>query len=250
MNLNYFAGSTYASIARFLKSRSLFPLSRKLPFGSDWLYDVQRFSGTREAGYIVDAGANVGQTAKLIIQYFPRASVYCFEPVSSTCSQLTENMRKSRNVECIAKALGERPAKQTIQLHHFSEINTLVKNDVRTHDLTGETEEIDIVTLDGFCATRKIPHLDVLKLDVQGWELNVLLGCSELIRAKKIRFVYSEVAFNSSESDMQHFSELDTFMESSGFMLSGFYEPFRFGDRREFLGFCNALYVNASFVGS
>jgi len=49
---------------------------------------------------------------------------------------------------------------------------------------------------------------------------------------------------------MQHVSELDAFMEKNGFRLSGFYEPYRSGDRREFLGLCNVLYMNASFVGS
>lgn len=226
----------------------MFPLTRKLPYGSDWLFDVQRFAGTREAGYIIDAGANIGQTAKIISLYFPNASVYCFEPVTSTWKQLAHNLRKSPNVECIPMALGERAAKQIIRLHQFSEINTLVEDDVRIHDLTGEFEEVDILTLDGFCSARNIPHLNILKMDVQGWELKVLRGSSELIKTNRIRFVYSEVGFNASEADLQHFSELNEFMEGNGFKLSGFYEPFRFGGHREYLGFCNVLYVNPSFA--
>ena len=248
MNLNYLIGSSFAAAARFLRSRTLFPLTTKLPYGSDWLFDVQRFSGTKKAGYIVDAGANIGQTAKIICQYFPKASVFCFEPVSSTFKQLVGNLSNFPNIEFISKALGERAAKQTIQLHQYSEINTLAGNDLRTDDLTGETEEVEILTLDAFCSARDISHLDILKMDVQGWELNVLRGSSDLIKNGRIHFVYSEVGFNPAEADMQHFSELNDFLEKNGFRLSGFYEPYRSGARREFLGFCNALYVNSSYA--
>jgi FkbM family methyltransferase len=247
LNINYLLGSTFASVARYIRSRRMFPLTRKLPFGSDWLFDVQRFSGTKAARHIVDAGANVGQTAKAISMYFPNAVVYSFEPVSSTHRQLAQNLRGFPNVKCIPKALGEHAGRKAMLLRRCSETNTLAGSPSRAQDLTGESEEVEIVTLDEFCSSRKVPDLDILKMDVQGWELNVLKGASRLLGANRIRFVYSEVGFTSSDPETQNFSVLNEFMEANGFTFSGFYEPFRYGGRREFLGFCNALYMNAAF---
>jgi FkbM family methyltransferase len=226
----------------------MFPLTTKLPYGSDWLFDIQRFSGTKRARYIVDAGANVGQTAKIMSLYFPKASIYSFEPVASTYRQLTLELGKSRNVECIPKALGASRGREIIRLRKNTELNTLAKGNAPGTDLTGEEEEIEIVTLDEFCSSRGIPHLDILKMDVQGWELNILRGGSDLIKNRRIHYVYSEVGFKAGDAEMQHFSELDSFMEGKGFMISGFYESFRWGEHREFLGFCNVLYTDPRFA--
>ncbi len=108
-------------------------------------------------------------------------------------------------------------------------------------------EQIAIETVDHYAAAHGLRHIDILKMDVQGWETEVLRGASSMLEDNRIRFVYAEVGFSRIDRDMQHFSELNDFLEERGFRLCGFYSPFRWGAHKAFLGFANALYVNPEF---
>ena len=94
-----------------------------------------------------------------------------------------------------------------------------------------------------FCARNAIDGIDILKMDVQGWELELLQGAEGLLRDRRIRFIYSEVGFRRDSSDMQHFCSLNDVLEQRGYWLCGFYQPFRWGADKRYLGFSNALYT-------
>ncbi|MFM7886566.1 MAG: hypothetical protein ACKPCM_07735 [Pseudanabaena sp.] len=50
------------------------------------------------------------------------------------------------------------------------------------------------------------------------------------------------------DRDMQHFSGINDYLGKQGFWLCGFYDQFRWGDKKEYLGFVNALYIQPDFV--
>jgi hypothetical protein len=64
------------------------PLTRYVPPGQFWIYDVQRFAGTRDLDVIFDVGANIGQTAYGLVRYLPHAQIFCVEPVGATMERL------------------------------------------------------------------------------------------------------------------------------------------------------------------
>jgi hypothetical protein len=103
---------------------------------------------------------------------------------------------------------------------------------------------VNVMTVDDVVAANRLSHLSLLKIDVQGWETEVLRGASTLIANDNLIFVFAEVAFRADETEMQQFGELHDHLEKNGFVLCGFYEPLRYGPRREFVLFCNALYLS------
>lgn len=230
-------------------SSPIVPLTTILPRGVSWMYDAQRFSGRRQLPVVFDVGANTGQTLREMLHYFPRSSIYSFEPVSASFQTLARRYGGRPNVKLVQKALGECAGLARIPLHGDSELNTLVAEHPRMHDLTGESEDITVDTIDSFCASEGIESIDILKLDVQGWELKAIRGAAEMVRSGRIRLVFSEVGFRRRDSDLQHFAELNDHLEENGFWLSGFYDAYRWGDSRKYLGFASALYINPDFTG-
>ena len=214
------------------------------------MYDAQRFSGTRKLPVVFDVGANIGQTLRGLLRYFPRSSIYSFEPVSASFRTLTTRYGGRPNVRLVQKAFGECPGVTRMQLHSDSELNTLVAEHPRMDDLTGESENITVDTIDSFCVSEGIESIDILKLDVQGWELKAIRGAAEMIRKRHIRLVFSEVGFRRRDGDLQHFAELNDHLEENGFWLSGFYDEYRWGESRKYLGFASALYINPDFPGT
>jgi FkbM family methyltransferase len=210
------------------------------------MYDVQRYAGSRHLGVIFDIGANVGQTTESLLQYFSKSEIYAFEPVSSTFDALSRRFAGKSQVHALKMALGREPAHAPIRLYCDSELNTLVENGRKTGK-TGETETVLVTSVDQICDEHNIHSIDILKMDVQGWELDVLTGASCMLRRKKVHFVFSEVAFRRADLDMQHVGDLSDIMEQNGFWLCGFYDRFRWGANKEYLGFLNALFINPEF---
>jgi FkbM family methyltransferase len=237
-----------STISRVLSS-PIVPLTSTLPRGVSWMYDAQRFSGRRHLPVVFDVGANVGQTLRGMLQYFPRSSIYSFEPVSASFRTLASRYAGRPNVTLVQKAFGECAGVARMPLHSDSELNTLASEHPRMDDLTGESEDITVDTIDSFCMSEGIESIDILKLDVQGWELKAIRGAAGMIGSRRIRIVFSEVGFRRRDGDLQHFAELNDHLEENGFWLSGFYDAYRWGEARKYLGFASALYLNPDFTG-
>lgn len=235
----YLIGSAASRVERAVLASPAFPLTRLAPRGRHWLYDVQRFIGSRDVGVVFDVGANVGQTAALLTGFCRRSPIYCFEPVSSAFAQL--QARFGARVRCVRAALGREPGVQPIKLFADSEINTFASP--RTTAPCLGVEDVPVTTIDAFCTEQGVPQVGILKLDVQGWEMEALAGAREMLSRRAIQVVYAEVGFRERDTDMQPFAELNAFLQHSGFEFCGLYENFRWGRSKAYVGFANALYV-------
>jgi len=218
-----------------------FPLTRYVPYGLSWLYDLQRFLGTRSLGAVFDVGANTGQTLKAVLRYAPDAAIHSFEPTDGAFATLQTKYGARANVRLHKLALGSRAETLQLQVRADSELNTLVAAD---SGAGGPTQTTEVATVDDIVAANNISHLDLLKLDVQGWEMEVVRGAARLIADHNLLFVLAEMTFRSDQREMQQFTELHDHLEAQGFVLSGLYELLRYGPRKEFVLFANVLYLH------
>jgi len=241
VGLKYRIGAALdAALQTTLASRH-FPLTRYVPHGVSWLYDLQRFMGGRSLGVLFDVGANVGQTLGHLLKYAPDAQIYSFEPTDGAYATLSAKFGGRKNVHLQKMALGSRPGTMALQVRANSELNTLVPSDDAAG---GRTQTTEVSTVDEIVARHGIGHLDLLKLDVQGWEMEVVRGANRLIADHNLIFVLAEMTFRSDQNEMQQFTELHDHLEAQGFVLSGMYEPLRYGPRKEFILFANVLYLH------
>lgn len=246
MNWRHFVGSRLRVLSHAVLASRALPLSRYVPRGTFVLYDIQRFAQSRRLDVIFDVGANAGQSAWGFTRYFRDAQIYCFEPGRAAFTELIDTYGPHHGLHCLNLALGEK-----------SETRELVVADTDTERSTFAPapnmrhfprEICKVIALDEFCATEQISGIDLLKMDVQGWELAVLSGAQAMLRANRVRFVLSEVGFVDDERDMTFFPHLHERMQSLGFRFCGFYDSYRYGQQKEFVGFSNALYVNPNWA--
>jgi FkbM family methyltransferase len=209
------------------------------------MYDAQRFACTRKFNTIFDVGANVGQTAEGLLRFFPSANIYCFEPVASSFQNL--HARFGTRVNCLQLALGSEVAAKEMKLRDDPEMNSFFSTYQRAGHYTGCSELVAVSTVDLICSERGITSIDVLKMDVQGWELEVLRGASGMLANNRVRFVFAEVGFRRNDVEMAMFGDLDAALSQYGFLFCGFYDLFRYGAAKEFTLFANVLYLNPKF---
>jgi len=200
--------------------------TRHLPIGLDICQDLKRFSlNDYKFDILFDVGANVGQTARKYSALFPHAKIFSFEPVQASFIELKENTKESINVSCHQVALGSKSEEIEIQLdaNPTSQTNTLRNINWQT-DKSHKKEVIRIIKLDEFIEQNEIKIIDLLKIDTEGWELEVLNGASKSTFENKIKFILCEVGFTKNNNWHTPFSALNLFINRNGFWLCGIYD--------------------------
>jgi len=217
---------------------------QSLPYGIDLKCDIARCY-RQEIKCVFDVGANVGQSVLRFRPYWPNAKIFCFEPVEQTFLQLVDNTRGFVNVQCQNKALGASPGIGTIWLKGSSGSNTL-KEDVNQQKMSvGRSEKINIITLDEFCFENQVKSIDFLKLDVEGYELEVLKGAEQMLTSRAIQFIYAETTFHSSNLQHTPIAELTNYLEPLSYRCLGIYNKRLWFDdlgRPTHLNSCDALF--------
>ena len=125
---------------------------------------------------VADVGANIGMTAILFSGLAKK--VFAFEPSPSTFEILKTNLSRAQatNVEALNLGLGERSEKLTITFAKNNRSGGFISDKIKP--VEGHvTETIQIESLDDFFS-QNVDPLNFIKIDVEGFEGNVIRGGS------------------------------------------------------------------------
>lgn len=143
---------------------------------------------------IIDGGANVGKYSTLIREADKDVKIVAFEPVPATFDILTTKLKDQSNIEFVKKGLYKDNCPFEINLFSSNTHSSIVEIEGLNYKSTGKTT-IDLVKGDDFCAENEIESIDLLKLDLEGVELDALYGFEKMLDAGKIRMVQFEYGY-------------------------------------------------------
>lgn len=201
---------------------------------STWQDDCRKY--VPAADVILDCGANAGQMAKGFRKTYPRATIYCFEPVRALQDELVACCKEVGAV-VIPKGVGDFNGQARISLTNSREAHSLFDhlpgNPCEKWTQVVGHEEITVCTLDTWCHQTGIEmrRIDLIKLDIQGAELQALYGARRLLQ--HVRLILLEVSFVPIYKDAPLYSEVDAFLRESGFDQVALYpsdQPHNWGD--------------------
>lgn len=145
---------------------------------------------------VIDAGANCGQFLNLATSRLGKRLmvIHSFEPAAATYKALVQAAPKSSNVVLNNLALGAEPGEQELFYDtECSGLASLTKRDLSFKNREFEKHEtIKVTTLSEYCENKGINHIDWLKIDVEGHELDVLRGAKSLFARNAIDMVTLE----------------------------------------------------------
>jgi FkbM family methyltransferase len=131
----------------------------------------------------LDAGANIGHISSFMA---PRCkAVWAFEPASSTAEELRARTRHFGNVVVEQCALGDYSGEADLLKHDMSGNNSLIR---RSRDFASATENVKVRRLDEFIGSFP-SRVGLIKIDVEGYEANVIRGGLRLITKERPRLV-------------------------------------------------------------
>jgi len=203
----------------------------KVEFGRELWPDVKTILADREIKTVFDVGANEGQSARAFLRHFPRARIYSFEPTPATFEKLKALAATQPRVTPVNLALGESPGRVAFNENSFHQTNSILPSTTSAQEYLGPAVtdfqrkiEIELTTLDEFCRRESVPAIDLLKLDVQGFELFVLRGAQALLSARRIGCIVLEVSFISLYENQATPQDLITLLAQHHYDLTGFYD--------------------------
>jgi FkbM family methyltransferase len=125
----------------------------------------------------LDIGAHIGTTTRLLASRFTSGHVYAFEPSPESYRQLARNSAGARNITCIQMALGRQNGEE-----HFSSSATV--SAYRHIVPRGEnTIAVPAMRLAEWVAQNGLTRIDFIKIDVEGFEEEVLIPAEATLRA-------------------------------------------------------------------
>lgn len=169
-----------------------------------------------------DVGANAGLCAIRVAKKIGGTGVFAFEPCSSTCELLKQNLKLNHlaDVNVEQEALGESVGVGELQIHARGKdgLHALGKATRPESNVVGQ-ENVRITTTDVFMKDRNVARVDVLKVDVQGAELMVFRGARGLLeRADAPVILYESFGF-LTRGFGYHPVEVLWLLESCGYAL-------------------------------
>lgn len=139
---------------------------------SDYLLD---YLGKSEA--ILDIGANIGQTSFNMIGTQRKkgldATVYAFEPYPRTFHKLETNRKLNPDIPVKTYNLGLGNQKGMLHMTQHSPLNS---GGFRMSDQSEHTISVSVITLDEFVSEKHLSRIDFIKIDVEGFEVQVIEG--------------------------------------------------------------------------
>ncbi|WP_221740396.1 FkbM family methyltransferase [Stenotrophomonas sp. 278] len=146
--------------------------------------DTTRILACMARGVILDVGANIGLTTLLHSRIAEH--VHAFEPSPTTFQLLRENLERAdrQNVTLHNVGLGEQAGTFELTFAPQNRSGAFVSD--QTQASVGHTiERIQIETLDEVVRRSHMPKIDMIKIDVEGFELQVLRGGGKSLSRNK-----------------------------------------------------------------
>ena len=161
-----------------------------------------------------------------ILEYFSGSQIIGFETDKELCEKL--NKESSNSYKFFYQALGQKNEKRKF----YNTIDPMCSSLYQPNDKLLEKyqnlemaklkniSEIDTVSLDSFCLENQIEQIDLIKIDIQGGELDVFKGGENIL--KDTLFIVSEAEFFPLYINQPLFGDIHNFLIKKDFMFNKF----------------------------
>ena len=168
-----------------------------IDFGCDELVQkLKSLNKIPDHPVMLDIGANIGKFSEGFLKEYPNSTIYGFEPVSKYYEIAKHNLfDQYPNLYLFNLGISNKNEVNSIWICQDSNIgwNTMLKFDPhQPDDFTKNMHEelVQCTTLSDFCTENNIDVIDVIKIDVEGFEAKVLAGFFDFLKQMKKKPIF------------------------------------------------------------
>jgi FkbM family methyltransferase len=181
-----------------------------------------RFMKEQKIDVVLDAGANTGQYASELRCAGFAGRIVSFEPLPDAYGRLQKAIGSNPRWKSKQAALGAAPAQMTIHITENSYSSSLLKQKPELVAIEPPTrvvrdETVEVVTLDSQAELFEPQDRILLKMDVQGYELQVLAGATKTL--EQVRLIETEMSLVPLYENQPKHMEMIAALDALGFDL-------------------------------
>lgn len=173
---------------------------------------------------ILDIGGGVGASVILYNKFFPENKILVFEPILENYNIIKSRTSQFPNINVFNYAVGTENSKKQINIANRITSSSLLPlsvdpcSNVFDEKNLGRNrvENVEVVRLDDFLQNIQ-GDIGIIKIDVQGYEMNVLKGSEESLERAKI--ILLEQSNHDGYSGSPKYYEIDSYLREHGFTL-------------------------------
>ena len=165
-----------------------------------------------EPNVIFDVGAYRGEFARLCRSTWPSSDIACFEPQADAVIQLRRSLGKDPRISVFQLLLGAED-RAAVDFHLCETASSVLEEQV---DKSQAIATSPMATIDKLVSAKALQPPEFLKLDVQGYELEVLKGAHDVL--KFVQVVLAEVNFLDLHCGVPLHAEIGSWLHERGFV--------------------------------
>ncbi len=201
----------------------------------------------RVAPVVFDVGANIGQTVRQVRRFLPSSVIHSFEPVPSSFEKLCTNTQNFTNLTVNHAAVGAKPGTIEIIENAQSVMSSILPLGPAGWGVEKSRHTVTVQSVDSYSSFHQVDFIDLLKIDTQGYEMEVLRGASEMMQSGKIGLIYLELIISDLYKDMAPLDELLKFLREKQYRLMSMYDVHY---KNGMAGWSDALFIHNTRLAS
>ena len=172
---------------------------------------------------IIDCGAHIGRDSIDLSRVMPRAQIHSFEAAPDVFAKLESNTSKYKNIRCYPIALSNKSGDADFYLSSGNSdgSSSLLEptGHLENHPNVFFEKNIKVktLTLDDWALEQNIMFVDLLWLDMQGFELPMLQASKEIL--KNVKIIHAEVSLKETYKGVETYPVFRKWLESKGFQV-------------------------------
>ena len=203
-------------ISKNLKKKSINYNRYKL-YRKKWLLDM-------DINTVLDIGANVGEFTAIYHELFPEAKIYAFEPLPDCFFELKERTENIENIKSYNLGLGSKDGILKIHMsswHPASSFRDMADLHKQNYPHSSESQDVDVSInkLDDVLNESDLVDNIFIKMDVQGFEDEVIKGGAKIFQKAKV--VVVESSFQKLYEDEPLFHGIYALLKPLGYDFVG-----------------------------
>ena len=195
---------------------------------------IFKFFKDKEIKNVIDCGCHKGDFVDAILKKNHHSKIYCFEPLKKNFYYLKNKYKLNKNIEIYNNGIGDKNINLNLKVNvednasTFSDFNEnslyfkFRKFVLGSEQVVVRKEFSQLITLDHFFLKKNLTNIDLLKLDVEGYELKALKGGIKTLKNTKyllIEITTSNLFKNYSVKNILFFLKEIGFVKVKSFIF-------------------------------